>query len=296
MAVPTITSVTPASGAAWGRDVLRIIGTGFADNVSVTFGGTAGTVLGVVSDDGAGGSYLDVRTPRCPDQEPGAVDVALQNLDADGAAIDGELVTLADGYTYQRADTAQESTLAKLVRELIRSLKQQVLVSTGTAVHIDYDPDAGDDVRIVPIAETPSITIQGPSTRSNRFLQRKERRLEVVAGTGGTQYVRRGPTMTVDLVFGLTLVTESTVQLLNLQTALAGWLNANPWIYILDSDSGAVRWPMDPGEIRTAPPGPDKLRSASAEITIRGFHLDEGFVLDRGRLVEEVLVDAAKME
>jgi hypothetical protein len=296
MAVPSISSVSPASGLAWGRDLVRVAGSGFGPGVRITFGGAASEIVNLVGgDDG----FADVRTPVCPPQQPGVVSVAVQNLDDDGEPIVGELDTEADAYTYARADTTAESDLARFVRMLLRKLKQQVLDATGMDVAVDFDEDSDDGVRAVVVANPPSLTLAGPRIQTNRFLQRKERRLDVVQGTGGLEFVRRAPSKTVDLAFSLVATTRSKMQLLNIIQCIGQWLNANPRVSMLAVEADPTserRWPLEHGEFRTSPKGPDDLRTATVDLTVRGFNLDEGRVLDRGRVVEETTVEAEAME
>ncbi len=79
--------MSPATGPASGGDLVRLRGSNFATRVAVRFGDVAASVV-AVRDDSAG-SLVDVRTPLL---EPGVVDVALQNLDAAGVPVAGELV------------------------------------------------------------------------------------------------------------------------------------------------------------------------------------------------------------
>jgi len=80
----TIVSVSPASGTTVGGTVVTIKGTHLDGVTSVTFGGTAGTALTVVSP-----RELKVTTPV---KTAGAVTVAVVD--------DGGSVSKATGYTY----------------------------------------------------------------------------------------------------------------------------------------------------------------------------------------------------
>lgn len=90
---PTITSVTPNSGAA--NDTVVIAGTNFSDGVDVKFGGISATVSTASS------TSVTVVVPANP-AASGPVDVQVTNSD-------GQVVTLAQGFTYVAgggADTA----------------------------------------------------------------------------------------------------------------------------------------------------------------------------------------------
>jgi hypothetical protein len=56
-----------------------------------------------------------------------------------------------------------------------------------------------------------------------------------------------------------------------------------------DASAGTARWEMDPdGEVQTRLDGEDDVRVFSWGLVIRGFDLDEGLLLDRGRIVEKL--------
>ena len=79
-----VDKVSPANGAATGGTVVTITGEGLDGTSGVTFGGTAGTALEVVSE-----NELKVTTPA---GVAGAVDVVVSD--------DGGAVTVPGGFTY----------------------------------------------------------------------------------------------------------------------------------------------------------------------------------------------------
>lgn len=81
---PTITSITPATGAAAGNTLVTITGTNLDGTTAVTFGGTAGTQVTQVSS-----TQVTVRTPA---KSVGTYDVVLTD--------DGGSVTKTGGFTY----------------------------------------------------------------------------------------------------------------------------------------------------------------------------------------------------
>ena len=117
MAVPTLIAISPTSGPASGGDLVRLRGTGFAEQVQVLFGDAVAIVLNVRA---AGGeSFADIRTPAHP---PGAADITLRNLDSDGAPVTGEETSIASAYRFQRAPIVREADLTRVVRALLREL------------------------------------------------------------------------------------------------------------------------------------------------------------------------------
>jgi len=82
---PTVSSISPSSGAAAGGTAVTITGTGFLSGASVTIGGTAATSVVVV-----GSTSITANTPA---HAAGAVSVVVTNTDAQSG-------TLNAGYTY----------------------------------------------------------------------------------------------------------------------------------------------------------------------------------------------------
>ncbi|HMA94950.1 MAG TPA: IPT/TIG domain-containing protein [Polyangiaceae bacterium] len=283
MALPTLLSIEPSEGPASGGDLVRVTGRQFASQVAISFGGLPVAVTAVREE--AGLSIADVRVPA---HEAGTVEVTVQNLDASGAPIDGESATLPAGYRYLRAQLADESDLTRIVRQLLRELKRQVVANVSTTVSIDYDDTPAEGV--IAVATVPSIVLSGPSLRVNRFFSTNERREEAALGPSGPELARRCSPLTVDLVFTLTVTSSRTAELLNLMAAVATFLHRNRWVE-LDRDPddlarGRVRWEMDAeGELRTELENKGDVRAFTWGFVVRGFDIDEGQVLDRARAV-----------
>ncbi|MDY0004824.1 MAG: transcription factor [Polyangia bacterium] len=296
MTVPALQSLEPAAGAPGGGDLVRLTGTGIADAVEVRLGDARALVLGVHHE--AGASFVDARTPA---HAPAIVDVTLWNLDASGAPVPGETATLAAAYRYLRPRLAREADLTRLVRALIQELKRQVLVSARISVAVDYrDPEAGN-LELVTLAELPGLVLTGPQVAPNRFYARNEAREDLVPGPSGPEIRRHRPTYTVDLGFTLTAASSSTVELLNLMAAVGIFLGRNRWLTLPrdpeDPALGSVRWELDPeGEIRPQLDGPDDLRAFTCGLVVRGFDLDEGQPLDRGKAVAGLDLGAMSLE
>ncbi len=94
---PTVSSVTPNSGATTGGTPVTIIGANFAAGATVTFGGAAATSITVTSS-----TQINAVTPA---HAVGAVDVTVTNSD-------GQSGTLAGGFTYSQASTVETVLLA----------------------------------------------------------------------------------------------------------------------------------------------------------------------------------------
>ena len=293
MAVPTIDSVAPTQGPSSGGDLVRVVGTHFAPRVLVSFGGLPGVVTAVREE--AGQSIVDVRSPQ---HEAGTVDVAVQNIDSTGATIVGERAVLVGAYRYVRPRLAQESDLTRLVRQLLRELKRQVLANVSATVSVDYD-DTPDD-GVIAMASLPSVVLSGPGMRQDRFFSSNEAPEEVVLGSAGPELARRRPAYTVDLVFTITVASARTAELLNLMAAVATFLNRNRWVELdrnpVEPGLGRVRWEMDAdGELRTQLGGKDDVRAFTWGFVVRGFDVDEGQLLDRGRAVTEPRIESTAL-
>jgi IPT/TIG domain len=296
MTVPILSTVSPELGPTGGGEVVRLTGSGFASRVAVRLGDQPTQVLSVWEE--AGVSVADLRTPAHADA---VVDVHLQNLDAAGAPISGEEVLLPNAYRYRRPRLARQSDLTRLVRALLRKLKRQIIASTSITVSVDFHDAETGDLELVTVAQLPSLALSGPRVSENRFYALNEGRQDMVPGPAGPELARHRPTYTVDLAFTITAVSDSTVELLNLMAAVGTFLSRNRWIEMArdpdDPSRGSARWEMDPdGDFRTRLDGPDDIRAFSCGLVIRGFDLDEGQTLDRGKAVDDVEVGAEPIE
>ncbi len=299
MAVPTIASISPTTGRAGGQQIVTILGTGFRlpnappasgpaptppASVRVTFGTRTAPRVLVLST-----TELRVITPA---GVPGAaVAVAVQNLDPDGVAISGELVTSAGAFTFRRPDyTSKEWALQRVVRAVIRLMKEQFLENTVHTTNTDFDSDTSDGLNIVEVSSLPACVVAGPEVRENRFFSQNDRRFE--AGPGGS--VEALPVAwTADLVFTIAILSSSAMELLAMLEAFPVLVNANDFLTIdrsrTDPSLGTVSWEMDfaaggdPRVMNT--PNNSNVRCFTAQIEVRGVDLDP---------VEDVAIDATK--
>ena len=195
------------------------------------------------------------------------------------------------------ANLVQESDLTRLVRKLLRQLKTEILENTSITVAVDYDDTTADGLDIVAIATLPSLVLSGPRLRENRFFATNEPVELLVPGSYAKQWDQFGPVHTVDLGFTITGASRSTVELLNLMAATASFLNRNRWLELNrdpnQADAGTVRFEMDPeSELRTHLNGADGVRAFTCGLVVRGFDIDEGELLGRTRLVDQVRLSA----
>lgn len=295
MTVPSLLSVSPATGPTSGGDLVRLVGTGFGPRVAVRFGGAAAVVIALREE--IGSSIADVRSPAC---DAGLVDVEIANLSVEGVPVPGESAVLPGAYRFERPALGQEADLTRIVRELLRVLKQRVVADVSATVSIDYDDTVVDGLNVIAMAKVPSLVLSGPTLRPNRFYSANELGEDVVPGSTGPELARRRPPYTVDLVFTLTATSHRTAELLNLMAAVATFLNRQRWLELprdpSDPTRGLVRWEMDAdGEFRTQLGGRDDVRAFSCGFVVRGFDVDEGLPLDRSRRVAEPELETEPM-
>ena len=175
MAIPTITSITPATGPSTGMNLVEIVGTGFklpvivaglpapaaVPTVQVLFGGIASARVKVISDTlvrcevppyAAGAMVL----------EPAAVNVTLTNLLLDGTPVlPLERVTVSDGYTYARwelaySNTSEPPTMLKVLKTLIARFRREVIPTFATSTHVEYTEAGGTYTKL---AEIPGVAV-----------------------------------------------------------------------------------------------------------------------------------------
>jgi hypothetical protein len=269
--------------------------------VSVKFGGTEALRVDVIS-----GIHLRVLTPVTPldglsvdNYGVGDVDVIVTNLDDNGDPIPGETVTVTDGFSYRKVklDGANKSDLLRIVEALIKELKKQVISNVMITVHTEYDSSTGDGLNITDIAEIPAIVIAGPDLPENRFYSLNERPEQ---SDNSDVDIRRRP-RTVDIIFDIIGISDSTEELLNLMHLVNEFVNRNIYLQMLrDPDNlslGYVSYEfgMQEGgnfEVNSRL-STSNMRSFSGTVIIRGFDI-EGFadfsydaIYDRSVILED---------
>jgi hypothetical protein len=292
MAIPVISSISPATGPTAGGDLARVTGVNFAAQIEVFLGDAEATVISVREE--SGNSIADIRTPS---RIAGTVDLVVRNLDATGVLVLGEEAVLTAAYRFLAPQIIREANLTRLVRGLLRELKKQILANASMTVSVDYDDTAIDGLNVVALSRLPSVVLSGPKVSENRFFSSNTSHEDVVPGSSGPELRRRRPPFTVDLSFTITAASDRTVELLNLMAAVATFLNRNRWFELPrnpeDADAGTVRWEMDPeGDFQTQLDGSDDVRAFSCGFVVRGFDIDEGLPLDLGKAVVELDVGA----
>ena len=288
-----VTSITPANGASAGADLVRIVGTGFADQVRVEFGGSAAALASAWTISGI--SYADVRTPP---HDQGVVDVVLRNVDDDGDPVPGQSVTVDDGYEFcaarlaRTADSAEtnESGLVLVLRTLIRALKRGIVENAGPPSSVDYDETTADGLNIVFMVNLPSVVITGVRLSRRRDDASNVPSEEVVDG----EIVMRAPPDYHDMEFSLTGAAEGAFQTLNLANAVVALFQRTPWLVLPTTPE--VRLEMDlTGDTRVQLRSPAAGRGGDVKAfvltaVVRGVDLGDELAVERTRAVESYTV------
>jgi len=283
MAVPVIESIAPSAGPASGGELVRIVASDLAGQVAIYFGTQRAWRVQLHAEAGRG--VVDAWAPA---HAPGAVDVVVQNLDANGAPVPGERATAVAGYRFVRPDLRCEDDVTRLVRALLRALKDQIFDEVHLSVAVDYGQPSGDGLRVTALASLPSLVLSGPQLRDNAFLTDRASTSHVVPGLTGDDILVRRPVDAFDLSFTLTGASDRSVELLNLVAAVMRFLDRNRWLSIdRDPDRpelGAVRFELDrEGDTRTRMAGADGVHAFNTGLVIRGVPLVEGPPIDRTR-------------
>lgn len=286
MAVPTITTLTPALGPSMGRTLVDIAGTNFQlppapvatgpvptppPTVEVLFGTDLATNIKVIS----------VTRILClnPINDPVATDVTVRNIDSLGVVIPGETVTLTDGFAYARPNLAVTQFLLHVTARIAEEIKRQVIDNVSITTHVDWDDSPADGLGITAISGVPAIVVSGPNLEQNRFFSVNALRFEP-AGAGRFR-ARRLP-RTEDVGFTIIGIDDNTQRLINLQHLMTVFMRRNPILKVRcdpsDPGSNLITYELDiqtGGDFSVdSRPNSSNLRNFSGDILVRGVDLE----------------------
>ncbi|MGO9713728.1 MAG: hypothetical protein ACLQBL_33045 [Polyangiaceae bacterium] len=279
-----IDSVTPAMGSASGGELVRVVARAVTPPIQIRFGDTVAEVVSLRPEGTA--FVIEVRTPQ---GLPGPTTLALTSLQPDGSP--GESVSAP--FRFLRAPIGRESDLTRVVRALLRLLKDQILANTSTPVSLDYRETTSTTI---PVAKVPSLTVLGPDVRENRLYTSSELVERAVTTAQGIEIETLRPPTAVDLRFALEAVTNSTAEHLELFTALVSFFHRNPYLAVprdaAAPEGDTVRFVLAAdGEARAAVVHGEDGRGGRTDdrhalewgLVIRGFPVDEFIAIDRAR-------------
>lgn len=305
-----ITSITPSKRQPSGGELIVIVGTDFdisdeanLDAVEVKFGARKATRVRTRPDPTLPDVLLTCILPRAPFIAKGdnsiAVDVVLTNLVTSGS------VTVTDGFTYERPSLIKEQSYTFVIRTLLRELKNQIIENIHIAESTDYDSDTLDGESIIEISKLPAISLVGPELVENRFYS-INKRPEVGDGGGPENFDQIRVPKTVDIFFTMNAVSDSLLQILNMQHLVEMFFHRNKYLFVQrdpkDASKGEVRYEMDIVEGQDPklrePIGNSNVRFFGAQFLIRGVDIDEldQIVVDKtSELTTDVSVTSDKI-
>lgn len=277
---PIVESITPSVGHSGGRTLVEITGQNFAlppaptpptargpnaplptpaPSVQVLFGGVPALKTWVLDENTircltpihapAGAGNVDANGDAIP-----PVDVVVQNLDDNGAAIPGQLGTLAEAYSFVRpnlgatadggARPAGVGTMQRVMEAFIEQLQIQLLENVKWNPHTDYDPDTGDAMNFCEFASLPGLAIV--DVRLQKSASQPQEQVEIP--TSDTTWVARRPPVYRDLVVTIVGASDNSGELLTLEEALEMFFKKNPKLEIArdpdDPSRGTVAFNM----------------------------------------------------
>lgn len=285
MAVPTITDISPTSGPAAGGALVVITGTNFRlytppasgfvggqdpSYVSVTFGGAEAERVWVEAADTL--VAMLPLYPGDPDLESfPAMDVVVQNLDANLAPIAGESATATGGFTFSRDPLRQptlqlESPFTRISRLLLQWLKKQTLLLSVTKTHTDYSPDG------ITLAQAgvPSVHLVGPDVVDDAYGWENP---DIEEDLAGDEFQLWPNPVMHTLMYDLIGQSDSQIEFLTLIGLVNKFFRRNPYLVMPgDIPTGwTLRMPM----VMTDPPstgagmGNSNLHTFSSTFEVR---------------------------
>jgi hypothetical protein len=291
MAVPTITTVSPATGPAAGGNIVTITGTNFKIPVlaySVPQAALAPTVQVLVNGraarrvDAMSSTQLRVLIPRLWHVDPrvdafSPVNIVVSNIDSDGDVIPGETVTKTAAYTYARWDLgapAKTPPLDRLAQELMWALKIEIEKQTYRTVHVDYGEE-GSAV-VIDLAKVPSINIT-LSTPADPEYGASDNYPEEILQADGITYHNYEGARTHMIVFDLYLTGEGTSEAMALSAAVEEFVQINPMLQVLadpdlypgEEDEYPVEISQDAAPVTA--PNDSTVSTFSMQLRMRGI-------------------------
>lgn len=244
MAVPTITSISPATGPAAGGNIVEITGTNFkiptltytvpatvlVPTVSILINGETARNVGVIS-----ATRVRVLMPRYTgDPRPvtySPVSIVLSNLDSLGAVILGETVTYSNCYTYETWIIGAPRTdppVLTVYRYMVGALMREVCKHVSASTHVDFG-DEGTGVRI-DLESLPNIGIRVSLGRDVEWVERDNYNEEIDNGDGTVSIYNGRRTLMMNL--DLTLSAEGEREAFFMVQAVTDFVTVNPLLNV----------------------------------------------------------------
>ena len=295
--IPTLTSLSPTAGHSGGKTLVELVGTGFRlptipapvngivaepkPSVRVTFGTRAATAVAVLSS-----TVLYATTPiHDPSPDGSAVDVVLENIDDSGVLIPGETVTKSAAWRFVRPDvTDGDSDLVRLIGAFKDELIRQITPNVSWPNHTDFDADTADTLSVTEVPKFPGLIIATTDLEENAFYSLRDPQ-DSANPDDPDGFVTRAPPTTIDLLFTVVGVSDSTKELINLSATVKRFFKKNPYLTMArdpdNAGAGEVAYEMDaqdaPDVKLSIEANENNLHTFAITARVRGFDLETMF-------------------
>jgi hypothetical protein len=307
MAIPTITSLSPATGLTSGRNMVWINGTNFrlppTPGTGYQGGDEPRTVQvkfnGVVSSSAYAATTAKILavvpayTGTYDQNFPVSVSVRVANLDDNEVEIPTENVTKTNAYAYGQPVLTDESRIQRVTRVLIKFLRLCLLKNTHNTSSRDYDRLFSDTEGFK--ATLPVVHLIGP-TLSKNVLDSSNGEDEEV-GPGANDFFKRAESIAADVTWDVEGFTRAdsgggSRELMSLMQAfMLAFRDKVTLVMDIDGSNPAagsheyeVEIPWEAYPCVTSVPGVDDIRAFRSQIIVRGLQIDSdgGTIIDRG--------------
>lgn len=308
--IPSIDVVTPALGSSQGGELITVRGEGFRlppvpasgpvgalrETVRVYLGGELATEVLVRPDESnpPNGTMFDCVTPPFRGNPSSfdtpsfaaSVDLLVQNIGDDGLPIVGEEAVVLGGWSYKRPSLVAEGNLARLVRQVIRDLRNQVIDNVSLTTSADFaSPEAPE---ITALSKIPALIITGPVLLKSEYSHADQEEDTLDGGDIGL----RNSIVTRDLSFTIFGIHDHGKLAINFLQVVNSFFASNPWLYLVrvpeSPDLGRVRYEMALIEELEflSQPSDDNLNVFRGVFVIRGFDVHQGKTVEVTRPIE----------
>ena len=310
MAVPAISTITPAVGLPAGRGRVELTGTDFRFPVSpVGTGPTVGAdeftqadwkrtvsvkINGREADDviPISATQVWVITPPfrgLPSALPATVDLRLANLDDSGVEIPTESVTVIDGFEYKRQDLTADSDVAQVQRELLDRLARNIVENVAVNTGLDFSDTPILD--LLSIADLPAIMLFGPDEEEDEESDERNERLTPSAG-GDDVFTNAAP-WTTSLIWRILVLSDDKNEAQNLLSLIVLDFRKRPRL-IVETFSGSgveveLELFIDDTWVSSDDFG-DEIHGYENSLRIRGLQIDETYGVETGGVPVEGVV------
>jgi len=297
MAVPTITSISPATGPATGHNLVTITGTNFKvptvvysipvtediPTVGVTVNGVDALAVRVLS-----ATQLEVLVPRYRGSAHAvatgyivtfpAVNVIVTNLDDDGDPIAGETVASTGGYTYARWNLAppdKDPPELAVLRRLMEDLLLDITENLGRGASVDFTDDNTAVHQVDAALPYIGVAVSLPKDKEWAYLDNGRHLVEDATG----KLWEYDGARTCMLVLDLILVGEGEREAMHLQSRVMDFVHLHPH---LEVDADQTLFPGETDEhvlevsghpVGGSDPNNANIRAYSMQIRVRGIQV-----------------------